>query len=109
MGTNLTQYAPFDTGAGSNTMEATWRSMMRRNVVTGVVAGVLNEFLVIGDGSGMNVKIATGECWIEGHWGQLATGPVTQTIATAHATLARFDRVVLRADFVNNYIQYDVV
>lgn len=108
MGTNLTQYAPYDSGLGSNTMEATWRSMMRRNVVTGVVAGVLNEFLVFGDSSGMQVKISTGEAWIEGHWGQQAT-QVTQAVTTAHATLARLDRVILRNDFVNNKIEYDIL
>lgn len=109
MGTLLTQYAPFDSGPGANVTEATWRSMMRRNVVTGVIAGVLNEFLVIGDSSGMLVKIATGECWIEGHWGQLAAGPVNQTVTTAHATLPRLDRVILRCDFGLNKIEYDIL
>lgn len=108
MATAFDQYAPFDSGPGANVMESTWRAMMRRAVMTGVVAGVLNEMLVFGDSTGMQVKISTGECWIEGHWGQLATQK-TQSITAAHATLVRLDRVIARCDFVNNRIEYDVL
>lgn len=108
MAVTLDAYAPFDSGAGANAMEATWRSMMRRNVLTGVIAGVTNELLTFGDSTGMQVKVNTGECWIEGHWGQ-NTAIKTLPVATAHATLARIDRAVARCDFVNNRIEVDVV
>ncbi|WP_086846733.1 hypothetical protein [Amycolatopsis kentuckyensis] len=108
MATAFDSYAPFDSGPGSNVTEDTWRSMMRRGVMTGVVAGVANEMAVFANSTGMQVFIPTGECWIEGHWGQLATQK-TQPIAAAHATLARLDRVVARCDFVNNRIEYDVL
>ncbi|MGW3992347.1 hypothetical protein ACWEF6_02555 [Amycolatopsis sp. NPDC004772] len=108
MGIALTQYAPYDSGPGANVTEATWRSMVRRLVPTGVIAGVLNEFAVFADSTGMQVKIPSGECWIEGNWGILSS-QVTQGITTAHATLARLDRIILRNDFANNKIEYDVL
>ena len=108
MGTALTQYAPYDSGPGANVTEATWRSMVRRLVPTGVVAGVLNEFAVFADSTGMQVKIPSGECWIEGHWGLQST-QVTQAVTAAHATLARLDRIILRNDFSLNKIEYDIL
>lgn len=101
-------YAPFDSGPGSNTMEDTWRKFMRRPTVSGVIRSVLNEHLVYGDSSGMQVKVKTGEVWLEGHWGTL-TSEATIPVTAAHATLARIDRCVARVDFVNNRVEYDVV
>lgn len=110
MPTSLDTYAPFDSGAGSNVTEATWRKFMRHMLgsASGVIRGFTNEFAVTGDGSGMNVKVATGECWIRGHYGE-STSIKTLTIAAAHATLARKDRVILRADFTNDRVEVDVL
>lgn len=108
MATTLETYAPFDSGAGSNVTEDVWRKFMKYNQGgSGVMRGVLNSFEVYGDSSGMQVKVKTGECWIQGHWGTKTT-ETTLAIAAAHATLARKDRVVLRADFTNNRIELDV-
>lgn len=81
---------------------------MRRATSTGVIAGVTNEMLVYADSTGMQVKVKTGEVWIEGHWGQISVEkPVA--VATAHATLTRLDRVIARADFDNNRIEADIL
>jgi hypothetical protein len=56
----------------------------------------------------MQVKVATGQAWMRGHFGQ-STSIKTLPIAAAHATLARKDIVVLRADFVDNEIEVDVI
>lgn len=110
MPTTLDTYAPFDTGAGANVTEDTWRKFMRHMLgsASGVIRGFTSEFAVTGDGSGMNVKVATGECWIRGHYGE-STAVKTLPIAAAHATLGRLDRVVLRADFANNRVELDVL
>lgn len=108
MATSLETYAPFDSGAGSNVTEDVWRKFMKNNQGgSGVLRGVLNDFTVFADSTGMQVKVRSGECWIQGHWGQNAN-EVTLAIAAAHATLARKDLVILRADFTNNRIELDV-
>lgn len=108
MATPGDNYAPFATGLGANTQEDTWRKFMRRPVVSGVIRSVLNEHLVFGDSTGMQVKVSTGEVWLEGHWGTITTQK-TLPVTAAHATLARIDRVVARVDFVNDRVEYDVL
>lgn len=109
MATTLETYAPFDSGAGSNVTEDVWRKFMKNNQGgSGVLRGVLNAFWTFGDSTGMQIKIQSGECWIQGHWGTKTT-ETTLSIAAAHATLARKDRAILRADFTNNRIELDVL
>lgn len=108
MTTTLDTYAPFDAGPGANISEDTWRKFMRHVLADGVLATVTNEFEVFADSTGMQVKVKSGECWIRGHWGE-STAQKTLAIATAHATLGRKDRVILRCDFVNNRIELDVL
>lgn len=113
MATALDTYAPFDAGAGSNVTEDTWRQFMQymtgrsTAAMNGVLRGVANQFEVYGDSTGMQIKVKTGECWIKGHWGK-STSEKTLAIAAADPTNARKDRVVLRADFVNNRVELDV-
>jgi hypothetical protein len=103
------EYAPFDAGAGANVTESTWRKMMMHaGKPSGVLRGYGSWLEVFGDSSGMQVKVPTGQVWIEGHWGEVSSQK-TLPLTTAHATLARLDRVVARADFVNNRIELDVV
>lgn len=102
-------YAPFDSGAGANVTEDTWRKMMKwAGHATGVLRGQDNALATTGDSSGMQVKVATGQVWIEGHWGQ-CTSIKTVPLTSAHATLARKDYIVARADFVNNRIELDAL
>ncbi len=108
MATSLESYAPFDAGSGANVTEAQWRNFMKYNQGgSGVYRGILNSFQPYADSTGMQIKVRTGECWIRGHWG-IKTTETTLPIATAHATLARKDRVVLRADFDNNRLELDI-
>lgn len=104
----MDQYTPFDNGPGANAREDQWRAMMRYQVQNGVLHNVDNELLVYGDSSGMQVKVKTGQVLITGHWGAIAAED-TLPVTAAHATLARRDLVVARADFVFNTIATDVV
>lgn len=109
MAVTLDFYAPFDSGAGANVMEDVWRKFMKNNHGgSGVFRGVLNDFRVYADTTGMQVKVDSGECWIQGHWGSNANF-IILPIAAAHATLARKDRVVLRAHYANNWVELDVL
>lgn len=110
MATSLDVYAPFDSGAGSSVTEDTWRKFMRHMLgsQSGVIRGFPNEFAPSAAGAGMTVTVDTGECWSRGHYGQ-STALKTLAISTAHATLARKDRIILRADFVNNRVEVDVL
>jgi hypothetical protein len=103
------EYAPFDSGAGANVTESTWRKMMvHAGRANGVLRGLDNALAVTGDSSGMQVKVATGQVWIEGHWGRSETIK-TVPVSASHATLARLDRVIVRVDFVNNKIELDTL
>jgi hypothetical protein len=104
----MDQYAPFDSGPGSNVTEDGWRGFMRRISVTGVMKSILSEMQVVADSTGMQVKINPGEVWIEGNWGQISTQK-NQPIAAAHATLPRVDVVVARSNFVGNQVEFDVL
>lgn len=107
MAVNLDVFHPFDAGAGSSVTELQWRNMARYWLSTGIIRGALNQHEVFADATGMQVKVRTGHCWIQGHYGE-QTAERTLAIATAHASLARKDRVIIRADFVNNRIELDV-
>lgn len=108
MPTSLDVYYPFDSGPGANVTELQWRNMMRYVLSTGIIRGALNQHEVFADSTGMQVKVRTGHCWIQGHYGE-QTAEKTLAIAAAHATLPRKDRVVLRGDFVDNVIELDVL
>ncbi|MFI9817568.1 hypothetical protein [Saccharothrix variisporea] len=108
MATSLTTYAPFDSGAGASVTESTWRSFMKYMIDTGPLANVLNEFEVYADSSGMQVKVKSGECWIQGHWGQKTT-ETTLAISSNSTGSTRIDRVILRANFTTDVIELDVL
>lgn len=104
----MDEYTPFDNGPGANAQEDQWRALMRYQVQTGVLRNVDQELQVYGDSTGMQVKVRIGQCLITGHWGRI-TAEDTLPITAAHATLARRDIVVARADFLFNNISLDVV
>jgi hypothetical protein len=110
MPTTIDTYLPFDSGAGSAVTENSWREMAKHFLgsASGVIRGYDSDFSTIGDSSGMNIKVASGQCWMRGHYGRNASTR-TIAIAAAHATLARKDAAILRADFVNNRIEIDVL
>lgn len=110
MATTIDTYLPFDSGAGANVTETGWRDMMKHMLgsASGVIFGFDNNFSTVGDSSGMQVKTSSGQCFMRGHYGRNASTR-TLAIATAHATLARKDAAIIRADFVNNRIELDVL
>lgn len=75
--------------------------MARYWLATGVISGNANQAQVYADSSGMQVKVRTGAAWVQGHYWE-SDAEVTLSIAAAHATLSRIDRVVLRLDWTNN-------
>lgn len=102
-------YAPFDAGAGANVTEDTWRKLIvSAGPASGVLRGRDSALAVFGDSSGMQVKVPTGQVWINGHWGAV-TSTKTVPLVAANATNARKDLVVARADFVNNRVELDVL
>lgn len=107
---NMDVYLPFDTGPGANVTEDGWRKMMRHinGSASGAVRGFQNDMLVYADSTGMQVKVKTGECLMRGHYGSNDTEKILP-IAASHATLARLDRVIIRADFLNNVISLQVL
>ena len=110
MAVTLGTYAPFNTGAGSNTYEDGWRAMMRRTGNPGVIRDAMNGFSVFGDSTGMQVKVNTGELWGEGHWGQNPGPGVVVLPVTANATgWIRRDLVIYRIRYDLDRIELDVL
>lgn len=103
-------YAPFDSGAGANVMEATWRDMMKHMLgsASGVVRGFGNNCNTFGDSTGMQVKVDTGEAWVRGHYAKFSSIK-TLPISSNASGNPRIDRAVLRADFVNNNVVVDIL
>lgn len=102
-------YAPFDAGAGANVTEDLWRKLIvSAGPASGVLRGRDSALAVFGDSSGLQVKIPTGQVWINGHWGAV-TSTKTLPLVAANTTNPRKDLIVARADFVNNRVELDVV
>jgi hypothetical protein len=88
---------PFDAGAGADSYQTQWREMARYWRGSGVFSGVLNALAVYADSSGMQVKVPTGEAWVDG-FKYKNDAEIILAISAAHATLGRIDRIVLRLD-----------
>lgn len=104
-------FGPFDAGAGASIAEGFWRDSMARFWFSdGIIRGERNEGAVAQDsgGASMNVEVATLRAAIRGHYMD-SDAVVTKTLSTAHATLARIDRIVLRADFSANTMTVEVL
>jgi hypothetical protein len=72
-------------------------SLWAKNMGEGVINDKGLELEPFADGSGMNVKVRTGQALVRGHYYD-NTSEVTLTIAPANLSLPRIDRVVLRLD-----------
>lgn len=104
----LDTYMPYDSGPGSNVSEDGWRKFAKYFRGDGVIRGQGNELAVFGDSTGMQVKVPTGEVWIQGEWGQSSSQKILG-IDTADGSLARKDLIVCRNDFVNNQMVIDKI
>lgn len=109
MAITFDSYAPFDAGSGANVTEDLWRKLIVNvSRVSGVLRGLDSALAVFGDSSGLQVKVPTGQVWINGHWGAI-TSTKTLPLTAANTTNPRKDLIVARADFVNNRVELDVV
>lgn len=114
MAVDLGAYAPFDAGLGAANTESRWRDLFRyiRGVDagrSGIIRGIANEHLVYADSTGLWVKVKTGEDWIEGHWGSSTSGDVIVPVTPNATGATRVDRVVVRANYVANKLEFDCV
>jgi hypothetical protein len=101
-------YFPFDSGSGANVTEAQWSLMAKNWLNTGAIKGVLNELSVYADSTGMQVKVKSGQAWMQGHFFQSDTEE-TLAISNADVTNSRIDRVIVRLDWTANTIQLAVL
>lgn len=95
---------PFENIDTSETQFSLWA----RNLGQGVIEGRANELEPSADGSGMNVKVASGQALVRGHYYDNTT-QVTLSIAASDLSLPRKDAVVLRLDPTLNSIVLAVV
>jgi hypothetical protein len=106
-------YFPFDAGAGADVAEAEWRKMARHwaadgVLVTGVDPGDRPDKLAVSAGTGLQVLVEAGEAWVQGHYAEWESQEAL-TVASNSSGSTRIDVVVVRADFVNNDIELDIV
>jgi hypothetical protein len=83
-------------------------SLWARNMGQGVIKDRGLELEPYADGSGMTVKVRSGQALIRGHYYD-NTSEVTLTIANADLSLPRVDSVVLRLDPTANTVALAVV
>lgn len=95
---------PFENIDTSETQFSQWA----RNIGEGVINNAGLELETFADGSGMNVKVKTGQALIRGHYYD-NTAQETLTIAAADVTNPRIDRVVLRLDPTANSVVLAVI
>ena len=95
---------PFENIDTSETQFSLWA----RNLGQGVISDKLNELESYADGSGMIVKVKSGQALVRGHFYD-NTDEVTLTIETADLTNPRLDAVVLRLDPTANSILLTVI
>lgn len=107
-------YYPFDSGAGANSTETRWRNMMNYMKSTGIIVqgsaiGNPGSDCAVTAGTGMTVNIDIGKAWIRGHMFEHSGTATSLAIASNSSGSTRTDLIVLRADFVGNTIQYQVL
>lgn len=90
---------PFESIDTSETQFSQWA----RNIGEGVIQNAGLELEPYADGSGMNVKVKSGQALVRGHYYN-STAEETLTITTADASLPRIDVVALRLDPTANTI-----
>lgn len=105
------EYFPFD---NQPSFEAQWRDMMQNIksdgiIVQGTVMDSANGDCAVSPGTGLQIKIDTGQAWIKGHMFKHTGDPYYINLTSNTSGSARSDLVVLRADFTNNTISYTVI
>lgn len=108
------EYFPFDSGPGANSAEAQWRDMMENMMSTGIIVqgssmDATNGECAVSIGTGLQVKVATGRAWIRGHLFKHTDDDHYISIPENISGATRKDLVVIRADFTNNLISYELL
>jgi hypothetical protein len=85
-----------------------WSKMAKYWADTSVIKGQLNELQVYADSTGMQVKVKSGQAFMQGHFYESSAEEVL-SIGAAPSTNSRIDRVVVRLDWVANNIQLAVI
>jgi len=105
------EFFPFDDQAS---YEDQWRAMAQTWRTSGILVqgGIMD--LSGGDcavepGTGLEIKIAPGHAWIKGHYFKHTDDYVYLPITPNSSGSNRSDLVVLRADFTNNTIGYEIL
>lgn len=101
-------YYPFDSGAGANVIEAQWAKMARLFCPSGVVYGQLNQLEAFADNTGMNVKVKSGQAFVEGFFFE-SDAQETLNLSAADPTNPRIDRVIVRLDRTANTIDLAIL
>jgi hypothetical protein len=86
--------------------------MARLWAPSGVVAGQLNELNPFGDSTGLQAKVDTGAAWVRGQYGEWTSANPPLGLAAVGGIAGgseRWDRLIVRNDFVNNVMQLDVL
>lgn len=104
-------YLPFDAGPGAGVTEDNWRKMARHWIGSGPLWAEDFGLLPYGDSSGMQVKVKTGKAFVRGHYAEFTAEKILPIAAVGGIPggQSRLDSVVIRADFVNNRVEVDVV
>lgn len=105
------EYFPFDNQAS---YEAQWRDMAQTWRTTGIIPQGNNLDATGGDcavepGTGLQIKIAVGRAWIQGHYFKHTDDYAYLPISSNSSGSTRTDLVVVRADFTANTISYQVL
>lgn len=74
----------------------------------GIFANVGDE-MVVTPSSGMVLNVGTGKAMVNARWCSITDKPETVTISSAHATLNRIDRIVLRHDVSSREVYLHVI
>ncbi len=111
MPTNANSYGPYDAGAGANITENFWRLMARWFGQAAVAGKYLNELNPFGDSTGLQAKVDTGAALIRGAYGEWTSISIQglAAVGSIAAGSERYDRLIVRNDFVNNLMQVDVL
>lgn len=99
----MTQRSRFydSTGGDRTYTSAAWAEVVSALMGDGVVTSG-NELVVTENSpTGMSVLVGLGKAFIKGYFLEVYSAPDVLTIAAAHATLPRIDRVVVRRDLTN--------
>lgn len=79
-----------------------------RGILTNGVTGDSEDVLKVTAAGGMNVSVAPGYAWINGHFGRVDTAE-TLTLSTASGSMTRIDRVVVRLDMSAGTVSLAVI